>query len=64
MNDSIWMHWSGGKDSAYALTRLLNEPSPVTGLVTSSAKNLIVSQCMESEKNSSKHSPRSQPSPP
>lgn len=34
MNGSTWLHWSGGKDSAYALSKLA-EDGQVAGIVTS-----------------------------
>lgn len=34
MNDSTWLHWSGGKDSAYALSKLTQQGGQVGGIVT------------------------------
>ncbi|MEO1855818.1 MAG: ATP-binding protein [Rubritalea sp.] len=35
MNDSTWLHWSGGKDSAYALHKLTQQGGKLGGIVTS-----------------------------
>lgn len=34
MNDSTWLHWSGGKDSAYALSKLTQQGGELGGIVT------------------------------
>ena len=34
MNDTTWLHWSGGKDSAYALSKLTQQGGQMAGIVT------------------------------